>query len=357
MYKYLFVLIFILFIANNSIWAQKQIKTIKQTEYECVIVDNIPQKGKVICCNNFYQSFDKQGNLLEEIKYDVDGLIDEREIFRFDENGNEIENILYIKDNYIEYKYISKYDKRSNLLEKQMFNDENVLISCEKMTYDLNGMLIKLIETNEKGKVVRKENKRYNERGDIVFDNCQYVGKNGFGWQEVFLYNERGKLMRFIGYSDCIFAPDGSFVERELAEDNELKKYELIYNEQFLLSQVRLYNEKSLLKKQWTYNYEDNRCSAKSLFDGEGKLLQQSLYSQTSQGKKIIILDDKKQIISQYEYDKYNNLIEIYENKNGVLTSIKYDYHYNGNDWITMLTFDKIKQKYISYTEREIVYY
>ena len=334
------------------------VSSIKQTEYECVFHDGKLSKGEMVCCNNFYQRYDTGGRLIEEMKYDVDGNIDEREVFAYDAQGNEISDILYLQDGSIDYRIESKYNKKNQVTEKKVYDSEGTMISCEKFTYDGFGNVLKIIETDEKGKVCKRVEKRYNERGDIVQDYCMYVGKNGFGWKEIYQYNERARLMSFQGYSDCEFSSEGKLLVHQTTQsDMQLHKYTLHYDMQLHLILVKLYDEKNMFQNQWKYTYHNNTLVKKEMYDANDKLVRMWQYDKDKEGNCITIWDGKYKKMHQQRDNAQGLLAEYYSDENGVKEHKTYTYTYDkqGN-WVSMTVYDCETKAYVSYVERLITY-
>lgn len=334
------------------------IKAVKQTEHECILRAGTPQPGNVVCCNNFYRTYDIKGNILQEQKYDMEGKVDEKEDFVYDARGNEISDILYLADGSVDYKILSKYNNRNLVTEKRTYDGEGGLICTEKFTYDGFGNVLRIIETDEKGKVTKRVARSYNERGDIVQDYCMYVGKNGFGWKEVYQYNEHGKLMVFQGYSDCDFSPEGEILHHQTTQgDMLLHKYNLQYDMQSHLLQVNLLNDKNELQRVWKYIYQNNVLVKKEMYDAHGVLLRMWQYSTTKEGHSVIVSDGKNKKLQQQTDNSQGLLTELYSNENGEISHTSYTYTYDkyGN-WVSMVIYDHTLKAYTLYVEREITY-
>ena len=337
---------------------QGRVSSIRQTEYECIFQDGKISKGEIVCCNNFYQRYDDNGRLIEEIKYDVEGNTDEKEVFAYDTQGNEISDVVYLQDGSVDYRIESKYNKKNQVTEKRVYDGEGTMVSCEKYTYDGFGNILKIIETDEKGKVCKRVEKRYNERGDILQDYCMYVGKNGFGWKEVYQYNERGRLMSFQGYSDCEFSSDGKLSVHETTQSNmQLHKYTLQYDMQLHLIQVKLFDENNMFKNQWKYTYNNNILVKKEMYDANDKLVRMWQYDSSKEGSSVTIWDGKYKKMHQQRDNAQGLLAEYYSDDNGVKEHKTYSYTYDKHgNWVSMTVYDNEARKYECYVERVIVY-
>ncbi len=169
--------------------SKKQIKTYKiksVTEYNVTTTGNVKEN---------YKAFDKNANTIEDVRYNPDGSIRQKEIFKYDKLGNKLEESLYeqkksLPDPERNYKRVSKYNGNNDKIEE--------------------------IEYDGDGKVVKKEVYTYNANGDkvteITYDALSIIRKKG-----VYSYDNKG-----LKTEKKIYGPSGAL--------DQTKKFEYAFN-------------------------------------------------------------------------------------------------------------------------------
>ena len=153
-----------LFLSIQTAYSQKK-KSVKKLNLKSVTESVISvEGGKNKSLKDSYTGFDKSGNVTSEIKYNSDGSIRKKTIFKYDEEGNKIEEAEYNgsgklvskvvnaynakgdKTTEIEYdannvllkKSTYVYDSRNLKTEKKIYNGGNVLIKTHTYSYEVN---------------------------------------------------------------------------------------------------------------------------------------------------------------------------------------------------------------------------
>jgi len=114
------------------------------------------ENGKEVTYKDSYTSFDKNGNIIEEINYNKDGTVKKRHTSRFDDGKNKTEEIEYegvdgkaIQKKH-QYSYNSKgdkileitYDGAGKLIKKEVYTYNSLGLRDEKKVYDAKNVLI-----------------------------------------------------------------------------------------------------------------------------------------------------------------------------------------------------------------------
>lgn len=152
--------------------------------------------------------FDSNGNLLgEQInKYNDKGNLTEeiekgnniiKTTYKYDSNDNLIEEGYY-KNNKLLSKQISKYDKNNNELEWAKYNSDGTLNKKIMYKYDILGNKIERQEWGELGLFKEKNIYTYDLRGNKSTEISEY--KDGSFYKEIFKYNENDKVIEKTGY-------------------------------------------------------------------------------------------------------------------------------------------------------------
>jgi|ERR1035437_3820722 hypothetical protein len=152
----LLVFSFLLLVSSQGeVFSQKK-KEIKlnkiKTTTESITETNA---GKEVTYKDTYSSFDKNGNILEEIKYNSDGTIKKKTVTKYDNFKNKIEETEYDGNGNVVKKqqcaYNSKgdkileeeYDGNNKLTQKTVYIINSKGLRVEKRVYDSNNVLKK----------------------------------------------------------------------------------------------------------------------------------------------------------------------------------------------------------------------
>lgn len=192
--------------------------------------------------DNYIKEFDKNGKIIKEVNYFVDG--EETEIeYLYDDKDSLIEKIVYdINDDEREIKYALKYEYENNKLKNVYgLNDEKEVIRVSEYIYNENGFTV--LEFYE-GKKEEKENnilKKYNNNyQEISFEKNWDDGK--YREKRLYFYNENNKLDSINNYY----------------EDNLLFKHKYTFQDSVSIVQLINYQVESEGKLVWTREYNKN---------------------------------------------------------------------------------------------------
>lgn len=139
--------LFILLINNSSAQSKKDIRKYNiKVEIETIQEGNATYKSEQTI-------YDNNGNEIEWIKYNKDGSIKRKRIFKYDKKNNLIEEqeyegtqlvkkIVYTYNNFDEKTSVITYDNNNQILKKEIYTYNNKGLKAEKKVYDKNDKLI-----------------------------------------------------------------------------------------------------------------------------------------------------------------------------------------------------------------------
>lgn len=203
----------------------------------------------------YKQTYDKAGNLLEEIWYEGEGpdyiFIQNNE---YDENGNITKAVAY---EYGELRLDDEctYDEYGNLLTRSEINqnyiyDENEESSyvyarydC-KNEYDADGNLIRVTQIGDDGAVRKVTERDYNERGKCVAERV-FDGEGNLKKRFEFKYSGYGQREETYTYG-----PDGAIL-------NGWKKE---FNDEHRCVKQDYYTKDGVLEYTIEWTYDENGC-------------------------------------------------------------------------------------------------
>ena len=121
------------------------------TEYE---------NGKESTHNDVSKKFDKEGEVIQEINYDKNGVLKEKILTKNNKDGDKIEEIIYDANSKQSLRYTYKYnnfgekteeiqyDAKNAVLTKSVYLNNSKGLKAEKKTYDAKGKLIQIKKYN-----------------------------------------------------------------------------------------------------------------------------------------------------------------------------------------------------------------
>ena len=323
MKHYISILIF-LFIINNLFaqlpgetkWKENIVKNNITTQIQW---NHKYEKGKPKRdgYKNFSKTFDKKGNIIEEIYFQSgkSGSIDQKLSYKYDNkenkieyintkgtegkilfkqnvtydnsgkkikeeryNGSEYEVMIYNYDSKNRMSEIIKTDTNKNILQKRIFeysNNKSTIIIHDKdniaigkiiNTFDSNDNIIETIEYDINGKI--KEQFFYVFNGKLMTQKTKYIYES-FNYKEVFSYDKSGNLTEVSreqpkgnNYINNIYKYDskGNLVEELWYDDDptEYSKKSYFYNSKGILESAEVYYVAYKYRMQYRYEYKFN---------------------------------------------------------------------------------------------------
>ena len=151
--KFLIAVIFLLW-GSEGCFAQSK-KDIRKNNIKGVteIVTEY-ENGKESVHNDVSKKFDKEGEVIQELNYDKNGVLKEKILTKNNKDGDKIEETIFDasgkQTKRFTYKYDSfgekieeiQYDAKNALLTKSVYTSNNKGLKTERKTYDSKGKLI-----------------------------------------------------------------------------------------------------------------------------------------------------------------------------------------------------------------------
>jgi|WetSurMetagenome_2_1015567.scaffolds.fasta_scaffold75918_2 hypothetical protein len=268
--------------------------------------------------------FDKNGRVLEEIRWNFNGSIDFKSKFEYDENGNLTKWIEYNGES-IFRTHIYFYNNNKKI-EEQLYNSKNFLFNTEYFYYDDFNNCIETKGYDDKGMLNKNELYVY-EKKDKLFKSFHFIFSSGYGFAytenkyyfnkdnekiiQIF-HNEDGTIDTTRNYNKDfknntvdikMIRNNGDIISREFSKfgkNNEILE-EIEYNGTNYDKSIYYYNSNlNLIRKEIYCNYLDSKTITNYYYDIERRLIN------------IICCDENNMLInSQFNYyDKNGNICE-----------------------------------------------
>ena len=270
-----------------------KVKNVQTIEYAVVVQNKEVQKGEI--ATRSVKSYNPAGYITENIDFDSDNAMFQKEISVFDKKGNKIEELLY--------------------------NENNELEQRTKMKYDAQKLPIQIVFEDNKGKKIQQFTYRYNELGYLT----QFTGYDNRGKmseKSYYTYDTHGNLVKYIGY--------GEFDNRKIyyKYDANRKITEQLCTDikgDFVEKIVYQYENNGKLEKCISIDLDNNVLSTTiSIYDDYNNLLEFTHFDKNG------LVTERHEFV--YQYDKYNN-------------------------WTKQIFYSGVEKTALSITERVIEYY
>ena len=272
-------------------------------KYDIVLKDVTAKELEESGYKYAYSEFDKNENKISEIRYTIEGEIEEKYINKFDENGYLYEEMNYISDDELAEHKTYERDKKGNV------------VNAFKHYQDGDKDTIKYLR-DESGKLLEKITiDSFNEeeaREVIEYKNDKVSSRKIFEYDELVLeesydYNDNGNMIEHNKWS----------IEQEDA------KFLTIYNPNGTIKKALRHNSKDELisKAEYTYNEDRLTCIEEE--------------SQYGKNKTVIEYDEGGNPIVQTERNNKNEINNIakrkYNENNDITeTEVFIDFHGRG---------------------------
>ena len=163
----LFALIF-----NCSVNAQiknlkGQVKSLRQNSYEVINKSGEISKGEK-SHRNYYYGYDVNGNLIEEIGFNKDGIFLGKHTYKYNDEGDWIEKNLYGNNGSLSEIWIDEYDVNGYRIYQLRLLIDGRLYEKTIFENDNKGNVIESITYREDGGIERKMTYKYDERGNTI---------------------------------------------------------------------------------------------------------------------------------------------------------------------------------------------
>lgn len=209
-----------------------KVKTIKKTSYKAILEGNNiikVQKETMYpsAVYDFTANYDKNGNIIEEVRYDSSDEIKSKVEYKYNKYGIERKNIFifytndvlkkeYVKNKYDangyitesiygNNKYVYKYDEKGNKVTNHWIHDTiTKKYRTLKYKYDINNNQIEESDYSMENKLLRKETDLFDSIGNNIehvwYENWNFFGEEKFRIIMVtnMAYNENNDVIKKI---------------------------------------------------------------------------------------------------------------------------------------------------------------
>jgi len=264
---------------------------------------------------------DSMGNILFESKFNNLGELEEKNSLTYTPEGKLVEHVLYYAMDEMTEKRLLKRDDKGRLLEETKYYGEE---SGEKTSYEYNekDLLSVIIEYDEEGQFVSREEIFYDEKGGVaeriktnekneVIEKVLFEKTND---DKIILEKEFGADGELRSVSTIAFDENGKEVSiHQSSPDGKLLGGILTsYDERGNVSERKY---KDLYGKVVKYEYDENdRMITQEIFDTGGLLLRKNIYEYDDAGnlltEQTFEMDNsrgskEKHFGTRYEYEFY----------------------------------------------------
>lgn len=166
-----------------------KVKNIQTIEYSVAVRNKELQKGEVV--TRSVKSYNLSGWITENIEFDADNMVLQKEVSMFDKKENKIEEWLYNENNELEQRTKMKYNAQNLPVQIIVEDDKGKKIQQSTYVYDEQGYLTQLIGYDDRGKMSEKSYYTYDQRGNLT----KYIGYGQFDNRKIYYkYDANNKI-------------------------------------------------------------------------------------------------------------------------------------------------------------------
>ncbi len=251
-----------------------------------------------------HSEFDKNGNMILEIKYDSSGKIEDKYENKYDEKGNLIEEISYLDKNEIAEHKTYERDEKGKIIKSFVHYQDGTKDTIE-YKYDAMQNLTEKITVDSYGEIEAKETAKYKDGKLILKEKYEY---NELMKKETFELDNSGNITEHNVWS---------VEEKNVTFRNT-------FDEKGNLLEQRQYDKKEKLTGKAGYTYNDN-----------GKLIIITEETPYGQNTTKITYNERGNAIEQIETnkeDEVNNSVgrKFNESNNVIETKVFINFHGQG---------------------------
>ena len=233
--------------------------------------------------------FNNSGNLIEEIKYTTDSILEEKNNYEFDDKGKLISHtLLYAIDNVTEKKVLKRnekgllvtevkyygsdsgesthyeYNDKDNVTAIVLYDEENIFVSREEITYDEKGSLKERRTADSENKLLSRIT--FTSPAENEIEEIDYNENDAIVSRTVIKFNDKGKEIsslqtnpqgKVISSVLNTYDETGNIIEK-INKDFYSKKVLYAYNDNNLLISQEIFDDSGLLLRKNMYEYDDD---------------------------------------------------------------------------------------------------
>ncbi len=150
---------------SNTVFSQSKKDIVKYDIKNVTATTTINKDGSEVSFTDFSESYDKEGNVIEEKERDSKGDFRKHITRKFNRSGKLLEETQWNEKGGVIKKYIAVYDSNNERISEQTVDGNGVITEWSKATFDANGNKITEVQLDDKGKVLRKHVYSYDRNG------------------------------------------------------------------------------------------------------------------------------------------------------------------------------------------------
>jgi len=171
------------------------IKNIRETYYQINKNDAKIQDTSIDF--SYLNTFDKQGNKKEDLKYDAEGKMDKKYEYIYDKLGRRIIQDQYNSDGKLNRKLTYKYDEKGNITEDNSYTSEGKLEKKYTYQYDAKGNVTEDKSFDSENKFRKKYTYSYDASGNKI-ENNRYNAEGMPDKRVIYKYDDKGNVIEEI---------------------------------------------------------------------------------------------------------------------------------------------------------------
>ncbi len=239
------------------------------------------------------KEFDEQSNIIKEIGYRPDGLIDNHYTNTFNNTGQLIEHAVY--DDGDELLQTHKYD----------YNSEGEMIGIASFFAEMGDSDYTHVLYNDEGLIIEKRNMdsdddlystiKFEYKDDKLVKECHYNDDNKLESEKQFVYNDKGVLME----------------ESEIDHlDNDKRVFKYEYDSAGSRTKMLMYNMKDQLIMRISYEFNEDGKNVKQVEEDQ-KGISTTLFGYTNDGQYDFQekYDADGALVARWEYKYQDGLL------------------------------------------------
>ncbi|MBN2174304.1 MAG: hypothetical protein JW731_09240 [Bacteroidales bacterium] len=216
-----------------------------------------------------YVEYDTFGNVVLEEKYDEEGMVEEKYVYKYDDQGKLIEELTYLtEDEIVGHK---TFDRDENgEITKAYVHYHDGSYDTEKYTYNAAGKLLEKITIDTDGEYESKETSIY--ENDRIIKREEYDGDELI-LEETFEYDDDGNLAGHTKWS--VQEDQINYVNSFDGKGNVIKSLKYNNLDQLIGKTTYTYNDQGKIA-QITEEMPHTTATTKIIYDTWGNAIQQT---------------------------------------------------------------------------------
>ena len=232
---------------------------------------------------------DPSGNVTEEIKYDSNEEVEEKNSYEYNEQGKLLSHtLLYAIENVTEKRVLSRNDKGLLISEMKYYGSDSG--ECTKYEYNAKDNVSAIEHYDEEGQFLSREEIKYDDNGSLneratydaskkliakttftppvenLVEEIEYDGSGKILHRTAIKFNEQGKEIstrqttaegKLISSVRNSYDERGNLIEK-IHKDFYSKTIRYEYNDKDLLITMELFDETGMLLRKNMYEYDDD---------------------------------------------------------------------------------------------------